>query len=310
MVSIKRNFFCGEVKIMKRNEFIKTVSLLSLSSCVMKIKDLTKETETLANTDVMPIMFLGHGSPMNAIEENEFVTGFRNISQKVLLKPTAILCISAHWETNGTYVNVLEKPKTIHDFGGFPPELFKVQYPANGSPEMAKLTKEIVKKTEIKLDENWGLDHGAWSVIKHMYPNANVPVFQMSLDRNQNPEYHFELAKELKLLRQKGVLIVGSGNMVHNLGRIDWQNFNKENHGFDWAIEANEKMKSLINEGNFSPLFDYKKLGKSFDYSIPTPEHFMPLIYILGLKESHENLEIFNDKYVAGSLSMTSLFVG
>ena len=185
----------------------------------MKPNDLNKLTSEFNSTEPMPVLFLGHGSPMNAIEENEFVQGFRNVGKEIP-KPNAVLCISAHWETKGTYVTAMEKPKTIHDFGGFPKELYEVQYPAPGNPELANETKSIVKKTEIGLDVNWGLDHGAWSVIKHMYPNADVPVIEMSLDYSQSPQHHYELAKELAPLRKKGVLIVGSGNMVHNLRMV------------------------------------------------------------------------------------------
>ncbi|MCB0852256.1 MAG: 4,5-DOPA dioxygenase extradiol, partial [Bacteroidetes bacterium] len=187
----------------------------------MKLTDLNKITDPLSHTDKMPVLFLGHGSPMNAIEENEFVQGFRKVGKEIT-KPNAILCISAHWETKGTFVTAMENPRTIHDFGGFPRELFQVQYPAPGNPELAKETQQIVTTTEVGLDSNWGLDHGAWSVIKHMYPNADVPVIQLSLDYRKSPQYHYELARELAALRKKGVLIVGSGNMVHNLRMVAW----------------------------------------------------------------------------------------
>lgn len=253
----------------------------------------------------MPVLFLGHGSPMNAIEENEFVQGFRNISKEIP-KPNAILCISAHWETRGTYVTAMEKPPTIHDFGGFPKELFEVQYPAPGSPELAKQTRSLIKKTEVGLDEKWGLDHGAWTVIKHLYPKADIPVIQMSLDHYQTPQYHYELAGELKSLRDKGVLIVGSGNMVHNLGMVDWRRLN-DLYGYDWAIEASEKMKKFIKEGDHDSLIHYSKQGKPFQLSIPSPEHYLPLLYIMALKEKDEVTSLFNDKAVAGSLTMTSV---
>jgi 4,5-DOPA dioxygenase extradiol len=254
----------------------------------------------------MPVLFLGHGSPMNAIEENEFVKGFRN-SVKGIPKPAAILCISAHWETKGTFVTAMQKPSTIHDFGGFPKALFDVQYPAPGSPELAQLTKSIVKKTTIGLDEKWGLDHGAWSVIKHMYPLADVPIIQMSLDYYQTPQYHYELAKELAVLRAKGVLIIGSGNMVHNLGMIAWDKMNADNFAFDWAAEANDKMKKFILANDHKSLINFRSQGKAFDLAIPSPEHYLPLIYTLALKEENEKISFFNDKAVAGSLTMTSV---
>lgn len=271
----------------------------------MKLNTLNKMTASFDNTEKMPVLFLGHGSPMNAIEENEFVQGFRKIGKEIT-KPNAILCISAHWETRGTFVTAMQNPITIHDFGGFPKELFEVQYPAPGSPELAEETKALIKKTEVGLDEKWGLDHGAWSVLRHMYPNADIPIIQLSLDYYQTPQYHYELAQELKSLRKKGVLIIGSGNMVHNLRMVEWKKLN-ETYGFDWALEANEKMKQFILNDDHQSLINYSKQGKEFQLSIPTQEHYLPLLYALALKEKNESINIFNDKPVAGSLSMTSL---
>lgn len=275
----------------------------------MKLNELNKITTPFGNTDKMPVLFLGHGSPMNAIEENEFVTGFRNIGKEIP-KPNAILCVSAHWETRGTFITAMEKPKTIHDFGGFPQALFDVQYPAPGSPELAKETKIIIKKTEVGLDESWGLDHGCWSVVKNMYPAADVPVIQMSLDYYQTPQYHYELAKELASLRKKGVLIIGSGNMVHNLGMIAWDKLNTTDYGYDWAIEASEKMKKYILNNDHQSLINYKSQGKAWELAIPSPDHYLPLLYALALKEENEKVSLFNDKAVAGSLTMTSVKIG
>lgn len=275
----------------------------------MKLRELNKMTEPLSSTAKMPVLFLGHGSPMNAIEENEFVAGFRRIAKEIP-KPNAILCVSAHWETRGTFVTAMEKPPTIHDFGGFPQALFDVQYPASGSPELAKETKALIKKTEVGLDDKWGLDHGAWSVIKHLYPNADVPVIQMSLDYYQAPQHHYELAQELKSLREKGVLVIGSGNMVHNLRMIAWDKLNADAFAFDWAMEASEKMKKYILDGDHRQLIDFRSQGKSFDLAIPTPEHYLPLLYSLALKEENEDVSLFNDKAVAGSLTMTSVKIG
>ena len=269
------------------------------------LNQLNKMTGSFNNTGKMPVLFLGHGSPMNAIEENEFVQGFRNVARQIE-KPNAILCVSAHWETRGTMVTAMEYPPTIHDFGGFPKELFEVQYPAPGNPDLAKETKSLIKKTEVGLDDKWGLDHGAWSVIKHLYPNADVPVIQMSLDYYQSPQYHYELAQELRSLREKGVLIIGSGNMVHNLRMVEWRKLN-ESFGYDWALEANEKMKQLIMDGDHKSLINYDQQGKSFQLSIPSAEHYLPLLYALALKDKHEEIMIFNDKPVAGSLTMTSV---
>lgn len=294
---------------MKRKYFLRTIALAALAGSVMKLKGLNMFTKDLGNTEKMPVLFIGHGSPMNAIEENEFVTGWRNV-RTTLPKPKAILCISAHWETRGTFVTAMEKPTTIHDFGGFPKELFDVQYPAPGSQELAKETKDTVKKTEVGLDEKWGLDHGAWSIIRRLYPNADIPVVQLSLDYYQSPQYHYELGKELASLRNKGVLIMGSGNLVHNLRMVAWEKLNTIGFGFDWAIEADDRMKKFILDGNHQELINYKSQGSAFNLAIPTPEHFLPLLYILALQEKNEKLSIFNDKAVAGSLTMTSVKIG
>ncbi len=269
------------------------------------MNELNKITASFDKTDKMPVLFLGHGSPMNAIEQNEFVKGFNTIG-KSIPKPKAVLCISAHWETRGSFVTAMEKPKTIHDFGGFPQALYDVQYPAPGSKELANETKAIINKTTIGLDDKWGLDHGCWSVIKHLYPHADVPVIQLSLDYSQGPQYHYDLAKELSSLRNKGILIVGSGNIVHNLGMVAWEKMN-ETYGFDWAIEANEKMKKYMLSNDHQQLINYKSQGKAFDLAIPTPEHYLPLLYALALKEENETLSFFNDKPVGGSMSMTSV---
>jgi 4,5-DOPA dioxygenase extradiol len=265
--------------------------------------------EQISVSALMPLLFLGHGSPVNAIEINQFTKGWKEIAG-TMPKPQAILCISAHWETKGTSVTAMEKPKTIHDFGGFPRELYEVQYPASGNPGLAEETKKIITKTDVGLDEEWGLDHGCWSVLKNMYPLADVPVIQMSLDYNKPPQYHYELAKELAPLRRKEVLVVGSGNMVHNLGMVAWDKMNVPEYGYDWAIEANDKMKNYILSGNHRSLIDYKFQDRAFTLAIPTPEHFLPLLYVLALKEENEKITIFNDKPVMGSLTMTSLKIG
>jgi 4,5-DOPA dioxygenase extradiol len=261
------------------------------------------------NNEKMPVLFLGHGSPMNAVEENEFVAGFRNVSKEIS-KPDAVLCISAHWETKGTMITAMEKPKTIHDFGGFPKELFEVQYPVPGSPLLAREIKNLIKGTQVGLDEKWGLDHGCWSVVKHLYPNADIPVLQMSLDYNQTPQYHYELSKELSALRKKGILIVGSGNIVHNLSMVAWDKLNSEEYGHDWAIEANKKIKKYILDNDHQSLIKFQSQGRAFSLAIPTFEHFLPLLYVLALKEEDDIVNIFNDKIVAGSLSMTSVKIG
>ncbi len=261
------------------------------------------------NPEIMPVLFVGHGSPMNAIEENEFVLQWRALG-KTIPMPKAILCISAHWETSGTHVTAMQKPPTIHDFGGFPQELYNVTYPAPGSPELAYDIKRSLASSDIGLDERWGLDHGAWSVIRNIYPSARVPVIEMSLDYRKTPQEHYELAKDLAFLRTKGVLIIGSGNIVHNLGMIAWDHANEPEYGFDWAIHANEVFKALIDDNNIIDLIGYTRLGSEIKLAVPTPDHFIPLLYAMALRKGNEPVAYFNDKPVMGSLSMTSLRIG
>ncbi len=293
---------------MDRKRFIRSMTALPFAAATMKLGELGRMTDPLARTDRMPVLFLGHGSPMNAIEENEFVQGFRRLGRE-LPRPQAILCVSAHWETAGTYVTAMEHPRTIHDFGGFPKALYDVQYPAPGNPALARETKALVKRADVGLDEQWGLDHGAWTVIKHMYPDAGVPVIQLSLDYRMTPQAHYDLARELQPLRDKGVLIVGSGNMVHNLGMVEWSRLN-ELFAYDWAQEASEKMKRFILDGDHAALIDYGSQGKPFKLAIPTPDHYLPLLYALALKGKNEPVRLFNDRPVAGSLTMTSVGIG
>lgn len=294
---------------MTRKQFLAAAATLPLAGAAVKLKSLNKFIDGLNSSSNMPVLFLGHGSPMNAIEDNEFVQGFKNIGKEIE-KPTAILVISAHWETRGTYVTAMEMPSTIHDFGGFPQALFDVQYPAPGSPELAEAVKEIVVSKDVHLDDKWGLDHGSWSVVKHLYPNADVPIIQMSIDYSMPASQHYALAKELAALRKKGVLIIGSGNNVHNLRMVSWKHLNTVGYAFDWAQEANEKMKEYILDGNHQPLIDFDKQGPAFQMAIPTPEHYLPMIYALALQEKNEDLQIFNDAAVAGALTMTSFKIG
>ena len=265
-----------------------------------KIEDSTK------STGMMPVLFVGHGSPMNAIENTEFSRGWRNAAETIE-KPLGILCISAHWETAGTFITAMQTPSTIHDFGGFPEALFQVEYPAPGNPLLAHEIASNVKATHVQNDMNWGLDHGCWSVIRHMYPLADIPVVQLSIDYRKGALWHYNLAKELAFLRNKGILIVGSGNIVHNLRRIDWRN---TDGGFDWANNANTLLKNLIISRDHTSLIEYQKLGLEVEYAIPTPEHFLPLIYILALQRTTDELTLFNDKTVMGSLAMTSVLIG
>lgn len=257
----------------------------------------------------MPVLFLGHGSPMNAIEENEFVQGIREVGRGIP-RPSSVLVISAHWETKGTFVTAMEKPRTIHDFGGFPPALFAVKYPAPGNPALAKDIKNSVSKFDIETDTSWGLDHGAWSVVKHLYPDADIPVVQMSLNYCKKPAEHYDLARELSYLREQGVLIIGSGNIVHNLGLVAWNKLKEPGFAYDWAIEAREKINRAIADDDHQTLINFHQQGSAFNKAIPTPDHYLPLLYTLALKRTGEPVMLFNDKPLGGSLTMTSVKVG
>lgn len=256
---------------------------------------------------LMPVLFIGHGSPMNGIEDNEFSAKWAGIA-KDIPQPKAVLVVSAHWFTRGTQVTAMDFPKTIHDFGGFPQALFNVDYPAPGYPELAAETAGLIHSTVVGLDHDWGLDHGAWTVVRHMYPLADIPVLQLSIDYTKDASYHYQLAKELYALRKKGVLILGSGNMVHNLRMMSWEMIN--GGGYDWALEMNDKFKELILNQDHQLLRHYENLGKAAMLAIPTPEHYLPLMYTLGLQNDKEPVSLFNDKAVGGSLTMTSVRVG
>lgn len=263
-------------------------------------------TPSPKNTGTMPVLFLGHGSPMNALEQNEFSLAWQKTAQNLPL-PTAILCISAHWQTAGTQVTAMPKPRTIHDFGGFPQELYEVQYPAPGSPGTASETQRMLNPIPVGPDYSWGLDHGAWSVIRNLYPKADVPVIQLSIDYTREARFHLQMGQMLAGMRKQGILILGSGNLVHNLGRLEWD---KPDSGADWAIEANHLFKELILSGDFERLAHYRQLGKAVDLAVPTVEHFLPLLYVLGAASSDEPVSIFNDKEIMGSLAMTSVQIG
>lgn len=278
--------------------------MISSLSAFNKFTDNLKEQEHL-----MPVLFIGHGSPMNGIEDNEFSARWKNMAKEIPT-PAAVLVVSAHWFSKGTRITAMDFPKTIHDFGGFPQALFDVQYPAPGNPALAMETASLIQSAHVELDHDWGLDHGTWTVVRHMYPEANIPVLQLSIDYTKPPQYHYDLAKELYGLRKKGVLIIGSGNMVHNLRMVSWQNINNPGFGFDWALKMNDTFKQLISDGDYKPLINYERLGAEARLAIPTPEHYLPLLYTLGLKGSKDNVSFFNDKAVAGSLTMTSVKIG
>jgi 4,5-DOPA dioxygenase extradiol len=252
----------------------------------------------------MPVLFLGHGSPMNAIEDNEFSLAWQEAAREIP-RPKAILCISAHWETRGSQITAMEAPRTIHDFYGFPRPLFEKQYPAPGSPDLAERITKLVKQSTVAPDQSWGLDHGTWSVLCRMYPQADEPVVQLSLDRSVGNAHHYQLGRELQLLRQEGVLIIGSGNIVHNLRMMVW-----EDTAFNWAIEYDAKVKQWILEGDHEAIIHYEKHGQPAILSVNSAEHYLPLLYILGLKGANEPISFFADKIFGGSISMRCVRFG
>lgn len=270
-----------------------------------EIKNLTNNLPV--QEELMPVLFIGHGSPMNGIEDNAFSQKWADLGRTMAI-PKAVLVVSAHWFTRGTAVTAMNFPKTIHDFGGFPQALFDVEYQAPGDPDLAVETAKMIHSTTVELDHDWGLDHGAWTVLTHLFPAANIPVLQLSMDYTKNPKAHYELAQELYQLRKKGVLIMGSGNMVHNLRMMNWEMIN--GGGYDWALEINDQFKSLILNNDHVPLINYQNLGKAASLAIPTPEHYLPLLYTLGLKNENDEISFFNDKAVGGSLTMTSVKIG
>lgn len=249
---------------------------------------------------MMPVLFVGHGSPMNAIEENEFSDGWKIIASKIP-KPKVILVISAHYYTNDTKINDLENPKMIYDMFGFPKELYQLKYPAKGSKIYAKRVMEIVGKN-VLIDHSWGIDHGAWSVLTHMYPEADIPVLELSINRNLTLRDHLKIGEQLNLLREEGFLIIGSGNIVHNLNLISWD---KED-GFPFANEFDDYIKENIIAKNINNIINYEKAGECAKQAFITLEHFIPLLYVIGASNLNDKIEIFNNKSVLGSLSMTS----
>lgn len=293
--------------ILERKDFLKTITGGIAMASLYPFYNWTKE---LSEEDVkLPVLFIGHGSPMNGIEDNEFSQTWAKMGETIQ-KPKAVLVISAHWLTRGTHITAMDNPKTIHDFGGFPQALFDVQYPAKGNPELAKATKSLIHTTDVGLDHDWGLDHGTWTVVRHMYPDADIPVLQLSIDYNKPPQYHYDLAKQLASLRKKGVLIIGSGNMVHNLRMVDYSKMNVPNYGYDWAIEMDQVFKDKIADKDHKALINYETLNKASKLAIPTPDHYFPLLYSLGLQDDKDDTSFFNDKLVGGSLNMTSVKIG
>ena len=248
----------------------------------------------------IPVLFIGHGSPMNAIEDNQYTKNWEKIASK-FPKPKAILSISAHWYTNGSFINDSDNPKMVYDMYGFPDELYNLVYNSKGATELAHLKKDLIKKN-VEIDNSWGLDHGTWSVLCKMYPEADIPVYQLSVDATASAETHFQIGKEISSLREQGVLIFGSGNVVHNLGRINWE----MDGGELWAVDFDGFIKEKIIRREYEDVINYKNAGESSKLAFVTPDHFYPLLYILGTSKDDDKLSIFNDSCVMGSLSMTS----
>lgn len=293
---------------MQRKQFITTV--LTGAAGMTGLAAFNRFTDELKEEEqLMPVLFIGHGSPMNGIEDNEFSRRWTKMAGEIST-PKAVLVVSAHWFTKGTHITAMDFPETIHDFGGFPKALFDVQYPAPGSPALAQETKALIHSVDVGLSHDWGLDHGAWTIIRHMYPKADIPVLQLSIDYTKGPQYHYDLAKELYSLRKKGVLIIGSGNMVHNLRMVAWDKLDAPEYGYDWALQMNNTFKDLIANKTHDKLINYSLLGREAQLAIPTPEHYLPLLYTLGLQNSKEDVSFFNDKAVGGSLTMTSVKIG
>lgn len=247
----------------------------------------------------MPVLFVGHGSPMNAIEDNEYVRTWKEIAKKIP-KPEAILCISAHWVTSGTRINDQENPKIVYDMYGFPQELYNVKYDANGSNRLAHDTIRYINRA-VKIDNSWGIDHGVWSVLCNMYPEADIPIYQLSIDDNISAETHFDIGKDIGILREKGVLIIGSGNVVHNLSKVKWT----MEEGYPWALEFDNFIMENIKNKNYENVVHYEKAGNSSKLAFVTTEHFYPLLYVLGAVGENDKLSIFNNSCTMGSLSMT-----
>lgn len=249
----------------------------------------------------MPVLFVGHGSPMNAIEDNRYTRGWKEIARKIP-RPKFIVSISAHWFTKGTKIMNEENPKTIYDMYGFPKELYEVVYSPPGNPEFAEISKGLISKESV-YDNTWGIDHGTWSVLVHMYPKRDIPVFQISIDASAPPEAHFQIGKELKPLRDEGGLLFGTGNIVHNLRLVDWD---IGDEGFDWAYTFDDFIRSNIQSGNHEEILNYESLGDVAKLAVPTSDHFNPLLYILGASDKDDKVSVYNNSCMMGSLSMTS----
>lgn len=255
----------------------------------------------------MPAIFIGHGNPMNALDLNDYSRAWRHLAA-TLTRPRAILSISAHWYVPGTRVTVNEQPRTIHDFGGFPPALFAVQYPAAGSPALARRVHEMLAPTPVAMDSSWGLDHGTWSVLIHLFPGADVPVVQLSIDETLSARQHWNIARRLSDLREDGVLILGSGNVVHNLHAYAWGKHTVE--PYDWAVRFESHVREIMHKQAFEEIVQYEQLGKDAALAAPTPDHFLPLVYVAAQHQEHDAVSFPVEGFDGGSISMLSMRVG
>jgi 4,5-DOPA dioxygenase extradiol len=255
----------------------------------------------------MPAIFFGHGNPMNAVMNNSYTESWAAIGASIP-RPKAILCVSAHWYLPGTFLTAMDAPQTIHDFGGFPRELFEVEYPASGDPELARRVQELLAPVPAGLSQEWGLDHGTWSVLCHVYPNADIPVVQLSIDETRPPEFHHDVGRRLQPLRDEGVLVIGSGNMIHNLHAYAWGKHNVE--PFDWAVRFETLARRLLLAGDDAPLVDYEALGRDALLAAPTPDHYLPLLYVLGLRHDDDIVSFPVEGFDGGSISMLSVQLG
>ena len=258
-------------------------------------------------TDVMPAIFFGHGNPMNALLHNAYTDGWASIGNSIL-RPKAVLCVSAHWYLPGTAVTASPAPRTIHDFGGFPRELYQVQYPAPGSPELAARVRNLLAPLTVQLDQSWGLDHGTWSVLCHVFPQADIPVVELSIDETRPPQFHYEVGKLLAPLRDEGILIMGSGNIVHNLHTYAWGRH--EVKAFDWALRFEKLARELLVKGDDAPLVGYEFLGRDALLAAPTPDHYLPLLYVIGLRRPGEQVTFPVEGFDGGSISMLTVRMG
>lgn len=256
---------------------------------------------------LMPAIFIGHGNPMLTLTKNTYTEAWGEIG-RMIPRPKAILAVSAHWYITGSSATISKSPSTIHDFGGFPKELHEIQYPAPGSPELARHVKELLSPISVGLDDNWGLDHGTWTVLRHLFPKADIPVVQLSIDWDQPAEYHYELAKRLASLREEGVLVVGSGNIVHSLQAYTWGNSAAK--PYDWAVRFEKQIREFIINGEVANIIAYEKLGEDAMLSVPTPDHFLPLLYILGLRKENEKVSFPVEGFDGGSMSMLAVQIG